>query len=310
MLQFYAVVEIPDTSDGIQYQLRLLDFEHTVQQNLTQTFLNDAEKFTSGKHEINFDPGYLKASRGEILVVSGFSLPEHFAEDVRHPTNCEKISATDLNERKVKAVVGAGADEEESTEDEDVVDVAVFKALSGTKVLSEPKGTKAFLLHGDTLVENDDPGFIIPEPVHAVYRKGNLYFQSYDGTKRFLNLDVIYRDASRSDVSRFLEESPVVFEGDTDLYDFADSWSLRRISLIIANPVWERVSVETICERSRSLPVPIDTTPDGKSIVLPSDRRRLRELLKLLNRSIGREVLTDDLIYSGSHVPLNSSINN
>jgi hypothetical protein len=302
VLQFYVVVALINSDSTPRYELRLLDFEEENRQRLTHKFLHEADKFTRKKHEVNFDPGYMKAERGEILVARGFTLPDTFVEDVRHPTHCDKISAEDLHHKRVKAVVGASADNETG------IDIAVFKELSGTRVLSDATGSLAFLLHRDTLVEADDPGFIIPEPVHAVYRDGNLYFQSYDTAKKFVDLGVIYRDASREDVNSFLQDSPVSFEGaDSDFYDFIDTWSLRRISLIINNPVWETISVDDIRLRSSSLPVSVETTPDGASIVLPNDKSRLRELLKLLNRNIGREVLTDELIYSGSQIPLDSS---
>ncbi len=299
MLQFYVVVAISDAGGNTQHELRYLDFEEQVRQRLSHKFLHEADKFTLNKHQVNFDPGYMKAQRGEVLVAQGFRMPGSFVRDVRNPTGCDKISARDLNDRRVKAVVGA------SDADEESINIAVFKELSCTRVLSEPTGALAFLLHSDTLVEANDPGFVIPEPVHAVYREGNLYFKSYDTTKRFLSLDSIYRDASRDDVRRFLQDSPVIFDGEGDLYDFADSYSLRRISLIIANPVWQRMSVQDICGRASSLPIPVEATPDGQSIVLPGDRARLREVLKVLNRNIGREVLTDDLIYAGSQVPHN-----
>jgi hypothetical protein len=66
------------------------------------------------------------------------------------------------------------------------------------------------------------------------------------------------------------------------------------------NPVWNRMTLAEIQERTSGLPVPVELTPDGSAIMLPNNRRGLREVLKVLNRNIGREILTDEFVYYGT----------
>jgi len=298
--QFYAVVELEEPLDSTRFGLRLLDFDEGTQpqRELWREFCEQAVRFLHNEQEIPFDPGYLTAQRGQILVSRGFSLPDRFVEDIREPTHCDKIRPDHINGRHVKAVVGAIEDEN------DGVERAIFKWLAGAKVIDQK--TWMFFLKGDTLAKNNDTALVIPEPVHAVYQNDNLYFHSYDTVKKFIDMDVIYRDASRQEIEDFLNDSPVVFEGE-DLYAFADVWSLRRISLIMRNPVWGQRSIEQICERAGAISLTVDRTEDGQSIVLPADKVRLRNVVRFLNQDICRTTITDDLIVTGDKLPYDQS---
>jgi hypothetical protein len=99
-----------------------------------------------------------------------------------------------------------------------------------------------------------------------------------------------------------LQDSPVVFEGE-DLYEVADVYTRRRISMIMRNPVWERRSVQQICDRADQIDLTIDVTEDGRSIKLPEDRPRLRGIVRFLNQDICRTGITDEPVITGDKRP-------
>jgi hypothetical protein len=297
VLQFYAVL--------LNYELRHIHVEQSIQTDLTNKFQRDAAEFMNGKRQVPFAPSYSTAQKGEVLVQKGFILPDRFVEDVADPIHCEDISPRDLNERHVKALVGAAADDEGATR------IAVFKDLAGARIIDQSPWT--FFLSRNTLTRPEHPGLAVPRPVHALYENENLYFHSYDTTKKFLDLTGIYNEASREDVARFLHEAPVLFQGSGDVYDLADTWTRRRISMMMVDPVWQHITVPEICAVASELesalgPLPFQVRADehGESLLLPDDRAGLRELVRFLNQDVFRSILTGELFYSGVKIRLNS----
>lgn len=297
MLQFYAVLS--------NYELRHIHVEQFIQRDLTNKFRREAAAFMQGKREVPFAPSYPTAQSGEILVQRDFSLPQRFVEDVLDPNHCDDISPQDLNQRHVRALVGAEANAEGG------VRTAVFKDLQGARIIDQSPWT--FFLHRNTLTRPDHPGLAVPEPVHALYENGNLYFRSYDTTKKFLDLTGIFSEASRDDVASFLDEAPVVFQGNGSIYDLADTWTRRRISMMMLDPVWRYIGVADICAIANELeeavgPLPFQVQADGtgEHLVLPNDRAGLRELIRFLNQDVFRSILTGELYYSGVKIRLDN----
>lgn len=287
MLQFYAV--LPD------FELKHLHVEQNIQAELTDKFRSEAATFLQSKEIIKFEPGYPTRQQGEVLVLRGFPLPERFQEDVRDPNHCEDISPQDLSRRKVKAVVGASARDEDDT-----VEIAVFKEISGARILD--RSAFGFLLDGSTSTRIDHPGLVIPEPVHAVYKDGDLYFSSFETTRKFIDLTGIYSEASHADIEKFLNVGPVAFKGEGTIHDIVDTWSRRRISMILESRVWEQITVQEICSQAGRFGVNIETKNDGEQIVLPDNRSGLKGVLKILNQDLFHSILTDTPMYAGTKV--------
>ena len=287
MLQFYAVLP--------SFELRHLHVEQGIQADLTNKFRREAVAFLQGNEVIEFETSYPTAQRGEVLMLRNFELPDRFKEDVRDSNHCEDMNPRDLSHRNVKAVVGASA------QDDGMVGIAVFKEISGARIIDQNWG---FLLDRNTLTRIDHPGLVIPEPVHAVYENGDLYFSSYETTRRFLDLTGMYSEASRADIEEFLSGGPVTFEGDRTIHDIVDTWSRRRISMILESRVWEQITVQEICEQAARFGVNVETRSGGEQLVLPDNRAGLKDVLKVLNQDLFHSILTDTPMYAGTKVRL------
>lgn len=294
MLQFYAVLA--------NFELRHLHVSADIQADLTNKFRGEAAAATIGKHAIRFHPGYPTAQRGEVLTIPDFPLSEQFQEDVRDPGNCEDMDIEELDGRHVKAIVGASA------ENGGDVEIAVFKELSGARILDRSPWN--FFLDGNSLTRIDRPGVAIPDKVHAIYRDGGLYFFSYETARRFVDLTGLYREAVEADIDKFMDEGPVVFSGSGNLHDVLDSWSRRRISLILASRVWDRVEVREIRDRAAQFEVTVELKSVGgaESIVLPDNRAALKELLKVLNQDFFYTILDNTPMYAGIKVPVDATV--
>lgn len=289
MFQFYAVLP--------NYELRHLHVHRDVQQELTAKFRREADRALRDKHVVPFSSQYPRAQKHEILVVEDFPLPARFVDDVKDSNHCDDIEIQDVDARHVKAIVGATADQ-----DGERVEIAIFKELSGSRILDRSPWN--FFLDGNTLNRLDRPGLAIPEPVHAVYKDGDMFF-AYETARRFVDLTGLCTEAAAEDIDEFLEWGPVVFRGAGDLHEAADSWCLRRISMVLASEIWTRVTVQQIKEQADTFGVAlVIEMVDGKeSIVLPGDRASLKDVLKLLNQDFFYSLLDGRPMYAGIKMP-------
>lgn len=294
VFQFYAVLPT--------FELRHLHVRGEVQQQLTDKFRREANRALRDKHVVPFSSQYPTAQKHELLTIADFPLPEQFQVDVRDPNHCDDIRIEDVDGRHVKAIVGAAP-----TDDGEDVEIAVFKELSGARILDRSPWN--FFLDGNTLTRLDRPGLAIPEPVHAVYRDGDLYFFAYETARRFLDLTGLYREAAIEDIEAFLEQGPVIFSGDVQLREVADSWCLRRISMVLASEVWKRVTVQQIREQAAAFGVIVDTEAvNGEdTIILPDTRTALKDVLKVLNQDFFYSLLDRTPMYAGIKVPVEDS---
>lgn len=290
MFQFYVVLP--------SFELRHLHVEQDIQKELTNKFHGEAEKALDDKHTVEFGSQYPTAQKHELLVIRNFPLSEQFKEDVRDSNHCDDIEIDDIDGRHVKAIVGA------RPQDDGEVEVAVFKDLNGSRILDRSPWN--FLLDGSTLTRLDRPGLSIPNTTHAVYADNNLYFFSYETARKFIDLTGLYTEAAREDIDTFLREGPVRFDGDGALYEVADSWCLRRISMVLSSKVWERVTVSHIKQRADMFGVSVDTETVGgtETIVLPEDRASLKDVLKVLNQDFFYSLLDSQPMYAGIKLPV------
>jgi hypothetical protein len=293
VFQFYVVLP--------NFELRHLHVQQDIQRELTDKFRHDAERTLRNKHIVSFGSQYPTAQKHELLVISDFSLSEQFRECVEDSNHCDDIEMADLDGRHVKAIVGAV-----SEDDGNNVKIAVFKELSGTRILDRSPWN--FFLHGNTLTRLDRPGVAIPEPVHAVYQGGELYFFSYETARKFVDLTSMYTEAAEEDLEAFLEQGPVIFRGGT-LREVTDSWCLRRISMVLSSRVWTRVTVQQIQEQAATFGVILDTEPVNgeETIVLPEDRASLKDVLKVLNQDFFYSLLDHTPMYAGIKVPVEAT---
>lgn len=145
---------------------------------------------------------------------------------------------------------------------------------------------------------------MIPEPVHAVYEGGDLYFSSYETTRRFMDLTETYGEASQANIEEFLSVGPVTFEGDGTIHDVVDTWSRRRISMILESRVWEQTPISEICSQAATFGVTVETTDCGDTLLLKDDRAYLKDVLKVLNQDFFHSILTNTPMYAGTKVRL------
>jgi hypothetical protein len=262
------------------YRVKRLMVSRDVQQTLDKNFRDEARDFMQGFTPTDFEAGY-GPEENEIFRVRLFDLPEQFSECVRNPHHCDHITRDELVPGAIKAVVGAEADEGGE------VALAIYKRIDSSKLIDRTK--MAFVMHErDTLNVHDDKVFVIPDRVDAVYKDGDLYFFSHYTTKQFLPVGDLFREATDADIGNLLAEGTLVTDDQDNFQELLDSWSRRRIAMIMDRPIWNYVPVPNIKRQAQDFGITIETRDDdGRHvIVLPDERKALKDVLRVLNEDL------------------------
>ena len=103
-----------------------------------------------------------------------------------------------------------------------------------------------------------------------------------------------YREATDADVDEFLASDHVLVDDHDSFRELADSWTRKRLALVMEKKVIQQVGVRRICDRAREFGVDVQSRRvDGRAkIVMPAEKRGLKELLRILDEDYYRGVLT------------------
>lgn len=297
MLQFFVVMS--------DFSTKHLCVAQEVQQILDQKFREQAEAFRVGFTPTDFDAGW-GPEADEIFRASPFQLPDQFKRCVRNPRNCDDITREELVPGAIRAVVGVSVD------NNGIVEQAIFKRIDSSKVIDRSK--TAFIMYdADTLNISRENVLIIPDRVDALFvdsdlhEDGDLYFFSLYTTKQFLPLDQLFREATNADIDHLLETGTLVCDNRENFESILDSWSRRRLSMIMERPIWESVPVSDIDQQARRFGVTLNTriTQEGRSvIILPEERKALKDVLRVLNEDLIQAQLTNNRWQINSKKPV------
>lgn len=260
---------------------------------LENTFSAETEGFLN-RAPIEFDPAWSPERSEQVFYIPKFNFPRLMAEDIEHWTNCGDLTDEQLEPGAVKAIVGADFHyEDHNGTREAVIDVAAFKRLNRTRLLS--RSERVLSWNGDTFDSLQGPALTVSDGLDAVYRDGNLYFDSHKNTSGFLDLTVYFQEATNPMIDGFVAEGPFVFDGSGSVHDIASQEARRIMSIMIhsggvgALPVEQfRQQAEQFRQQAQDYdPNFINTrqADDGSELlVIPENSRQLTEFLYFINQ--------------------------
>ncbi len=151
---------------------------------------------------------------------------------------------------------------------------------------------------GDTYKKLEEPGLVLQDKLTAHYTNGNLLFVSYHNTKRFLDLSEYYTAATDTDLDTFAENELFEFEDQESFKGNADSIIRKKIALLQKNNVLDNLSIDDIETVANDLNQHVAeehkiniTTNNGK-LVIPKDKKQLKELIRFLDEDYVTAPLT------------------
>lgn len=172
--------------------------------------------------------------------------------------------------------------------------VAVGNGNGGRRVLVQrftaqqllAKRRFSLLLEGDTFRELTEPSFTLDTQLTAIVEKGRLIFKSFHKVRSVFELRSVYQEATDQEVESFCAHESLFADSEI-VKATADQVSRKLIHAIAASNVLDRFSVTDIAAKAMSIGFEL-SVEDGR-ILLPSERRSLKDLLRFL----------DDAIYEG-----------
>jgi hypothetical protein len=255
------------------------------QQELGTFFSEQRQAFITDRQIIAFTGSY-NVDSGEIFQIEDYPLPESISNALSNPLNNPVLDLNTETHRIKALFTGNWTDQEKKVS---------FQVFDAGKLLS--KGW-TLIGSGDTYKKLEEPGLILQDKLTAHYTNGNLLFVSYHNTKRFLDLNEYYTAATDTDLDTFAENELFEFEDQESFKGNADSIIRKKIALLQKNNVLDNLSIDDIKTVANDLNQHIAeehkiniTTNNGK-LVVPKDKKQLKELIRFLDEDYVTAPLT------------------
>jgi len=283
-INLFALVDNDDTP------IRRIPLTAELNTELTQLFAAQQAALLGDKQPIAFTGSY-NVDEGEIFTLADYPLPPAISLAIGNPLTCPVLNLTTETHR-IKALFSGTWSA--------AVKTVNFQVFDTGKLLSNRWTLIGLPIHaGDTYKKLEEPGLILQDKLTAHYQNGTLYFSSYHNTKRFLDLADYYREATDTDLDAFAATELFAFEDEAGFKDQADSIIRKKIALLQKNEVLKDISVvdiQTVANNfNAELPeehhINITVNDDGK-LVIPEDKKQLKELIRFLDEDYVTAPLT------------------
>ena len=280
-----AITNLFALLDDEEAPIRRIPLTNDFQQELGAFFSEQQQSFIVNKQTIAFTGSY-NVDSGEIFQIEDYPLPESISNALSNPLN---NSVLDLNTEthRIKALFTGHWTEQEQNVN--------FQGFDAGKLLS--KGL-TLIGSGDTYKKLEEPGLVLQDKLTAHYTNGNLLFISYRNTKRFLDLSEYYTAATDTDLDTFAENELFEFEDQDTFKGNADTIIRKKIALLQKNNVLDNLSINDIETVANELnqhvaeEYKINITTNNGKLVIPKDKKQLKELIRFLDEDYVTAPLT------------------
>ena len=250
---------------------RLVRLDGTIQKDVEEIFAHQAEKFFEGvDEEVPFD-GRWKPDENEVLTLEVTPEAEMLRDTLnRNPIAVEPLDLASFATVGVKALfTGEGAN--------DAGRVLVQQFTAG-QVLDRKF---AVVLQGNSFRRLTAPAFTLASSLASVIDGGLIKFKSFSNLRAIFDVTEIYRDATDQELRDFAGHSSLRV---ADLEDFmlaADQVTRKLINAVVASGVLDAYSPSEIQEAAVRTRLNVEL--EGGCIVLPAERRKVKNLLQFLD---------------------------
>lgn len=276
--------------DDDEAPIRRIPLTATLNAELAQLFAEQQAALSGDKQPIAFTGSY-NVDEGEIFTITDYPLLQAFEQAISNPLICQ-ILILNTETHRIKALFSG-----HWTSSSEVVN---FQLFDTGKLLSNRWTLIGLPIHaGETYKRLEEPGLILQDKLTAHYSNGTLYFTSYHNTKRFLDLSKYYHEATDTDLDAFTNTELFAFEDAIGFKSHADSIIRKKIALLQKNKVLENITVIDIqnvannfnAELPEKYHISITVNDNGK-LVIPRDKKQLKELIRFLDEDYVTAPLT------------------
>ena len=263
--------------------------ERQLQNQLRAEFEAQREVFFGKAEIVDFDPRY-KVDDDEIFLVKNYALPEYISIAIHNINQVNDLSL-----------------------DVDVLIKSIFageRTREGVRLYFQGFMRRQLLVGGWTLLGKsdiyrklEDPGLTLGSSLVAFYEESQgLFFRSYTLVSRFVSLESYFVEAADSDIRDVIDDNKFEVDEVSIILENADSVMRRRFMAVKSSGILDHVTVAKIRGQARKFGIDVETRR-GK-IVFPTERKKAKELLRLLLEGYYDGPLTGTKYVTNSQRPI------
>jgi len=265
-------------------EVRRAPLSSSVERELLAHFKARYEADYPESHEVlPFVPGY-RGERHEISEIADFEIPTYIADAMRDPALPAVIRDEEI---ETTARVLVAFDPESK--------LLLFQHLDSRTVI---RRGFALVLSNDVFKKQDAAGLVIGNQIHAVLHGTSLRFHQFYFASRIFDLTSRFDAASDVQVTEFLSHQRLADVKKTLFHEALDTWSRQKICAIQRSGNLDRVKPAIWKKAAKKCGVDLKmTNDDPPMIILPTERKELKRVLRLLDDDYLDSIINDANTY-------------
>ncbi|NKA07254.1 hypothetical protein GO298_02815 [Ralstonia solanacearum] len=260
-----------------------------LQEEIRSAFHDQLNAFESGITEtIAFDGRYIP-DEGELLEIDNFEDIDGLLDAVANPIAVEAFDPSEHSLGEIKALfVGIPRND---------AYCVLIQYFERRRLISN--NGLSILFSGNTFRKIIEEGLALDTRLLAVLENGSLKFQSFHFLRRVFEMSEYYREATNDDITAFAEHQKITVNDLPGFLASAGPVIRKKISLISQSGILDNYTTEQIVTTAQAFDLTVDLD-DEQRIVLPSDKTRLRRLLRFLDEDYYESPLSQTRFLSNS----------
>ena len=263
-----------------------------VQAKIGGIFQGQEAAFLEGvSEEVDFG-GDWKPDDDEILVIDAPDEAQLLVAAVSgNAMSYPSIDANNFLSESIKALFIAVED--------GVNNRILIQKFSAQQILNSTKF--CLMLDGNIFKELTEKAFSLDNYITAIIDGNKLKFKSFFMVKRIFQLNSFYIAATDDELDTFCAHDSLQVANADAFKTLADENIRKMVHAIKRTNVLHNCSVDEISEKATALG--LDISVEGGKIVIPSDKKRIKELLRFLDDGIFEAPLTSKKYITNSKRP-------
>lgn len=283
----FVVLENNDKSERIEKFVLTRDTQKEINEHFEKLW---SQYMKDEVEAIEFDGRY-KPDENEVLMIKNYKLETDILEAVKSPNSVEIFTPSKKNMDKIKHFFM-------SVEGSDPA--IIFQKATNTQMITT-HGVSMFHKNG-TFQKAPQFGINISDKLDCIYSGKSLYFRSYFMARQIFDLKDHYKTATEYEVKSFACSSSISVQCTDTFYSNSDQFVRRKIALINDSKVLVHNTANDIVLKAMQydLDIPIVKENGVEKLVLPNDKKELKQVLKFLDEDIYKGTFTEKIFETNS----------
>lgn len=261
-------------------QIKRISINQEIQRQLDDYIKDSIHQFVN-KERIDFD-GQYKPENNQILLISDYNLNYLnklvIDAEILLKNDIEQIKCIIFFYNKNKNQIG-------------------FQIFDNRKIINPSKFS--LIYDSNTFSRLNSKGITISNTIDVLFDNNQLLFVSYHNASRVFDLSKYYREASDAEIEKLRNSDVIEFSQDIDNNQF-DSIMRKKLFLIQKNNVLEKVKSQFDEVRKYASNFDIGECFNNDRIILPKDKKILKNLINFLNDDLFKSPITNLLYETNS----------